>query len=227
MPGKLILKFGDSILGEYPLDKEALTIGRKPNNDITVENLAVSGQHARVITILQDSFLEDMNSTNGTYVNGKLIQKHALQHGDVIKIGKHELHYQNEETAMSDDDMEKTMIIRPSALSAAAQQKAADVGMENAQAMASQGEAPPAGLKLMSGPNEGRSMDLMKALTSLGKPGVQVASISKRPDGYYLTHVEGDKTPTVNDTDVGADAYKLSDGDIVELAGIKIQLFYK
>lgn len=227
MPGKLILKFGDSILGEYPLDKEALTIGRKPNNDITVENLAVSGQHARVITILQDSFLEDLNSTNGTYVNGKLIQKHALQHGDIIKIGKHEISYQNEETAMTDDDMEKTMIIRPSALSAAAQKQTADAGMENAQAMASQGVAKPAGLKLMSGPNAGRSMDLMKALTSLGKPGVQVASISKRPDGYVLTHVEGDNTPTVNGADIGANPYTLDEGDTIELAGIKIQFFYK
>lgn len=227
MPGKLILKFGDSILGEYPLDKETLTIGRKPNNDITVENLAVSGYHARIITILQDSFLEDLNSTNGSYVNGKLVQKHALQHGDVIKLGKHELIYQNEETAMSDDDMEKTMIIRPSALSAAAQAKTADEGLEAAQAMKSQGEAPPAGLKLMSGPNEGRSMDLIKALTSLGKPGVQVASISKRPDGYYLTHVEGATTPKVNDSDVGTTAYKLNDKDTVELAGIKIQFFYK
>lgn len=227
MPGKLILKFGDSILGEYPLDKEALTIGRKPNNDITVENLAVSGQHARVITILQDSFLEDLNSTNGTYVNGKLVQKHALQHGDIIKIGKHEILYQNEETAMSDDDMEKTMIIRPSALSSSAQQQVADAGMENAQAMANQGEAKPAGLELMSGPNAGRSMDLMKALTSLGKPGVQVASISKRPDGYVLTHVEGDKTPTVNDSNIGSSPHTLSDQDVIELAGIKIKFFYK
>lgn len=228
MPGKLILKFGDSILGEYPLDKETLTIGRKPNNDITVENLAVSGHHSRVITILQDSFLEDLNSTNGTYVNGKLIQKHALQHGDVVKIGKHELQYQNEETAMSDDDMEKTMIIRPSALSAAAQQQAADAGMESAQAVAASGsEVKPAGLKLMSGPNAGRSMELKKALTSLGKPGVQVASISKRPDGYVLTHVEGDSHPTVNDNDIGPNPYTLNDGDVVELAGIKIQFNYK
>jgi pSer/pThr/pTyr-binding forkhead associated (FHA) protein len=226
MPGKLILKFGDSILGEYPLDKETLTIGRKPNNDITVENLAVSGHHSRVITILQDSFLEDLNSTNGTYVNGKLIQKHALQHGDVVKIGKHELQYVNEETAMSDDDMEKTMIIRPSALSAAAQQKATDDGMANAQAMQSGGEAKPAGLKLMSGPNAGRSMELKKALTSLGKPGVQVASISKRPDGYILSHVEGDSTPIVNDEDVGASPYTLQEGDVIQLAGIKIQFQY-
>ena len=155
------------------------------------------------------------------------MQKHALQHGDVIKLGKHELLYINEETAMSDDDMEKTMIIRPSALSAAAQAKTADEGMEAAQAMKSQGEAPPAGLKLMSGPNEGRSMDLIKALTSLGKPGVQVASISKRPDGYYVTHVEGATTPRVNDTDVGMEAHKLQDKDMLELAGIKIQFFYK
>jgi len=227
MPGKLILKFGDSILGEYPLDKETLTIGRKPNNDITVENLAVSGHHSRVITILQDSFLEDLNSTNGTYVNGKLIQKHALQHGDIVKIGKHELTYVNEETAMTDDDMEKTMIIRPSALSSTAQQKAADDGMANAQAMASSGEAKPAGLKLMSGPNAGRSMELKKALTSLGKPGVQVASISKRPDGYVLSHVEGDSFPVVNDKDIGAQPYTLNEGDTIQLAGIKIQFQYK
>ncbi len=226
MPGKLILKFGSSTLGEYPLDKESITIGRKPNNDIAVENLAVSGQHARVITILQDSFLEDLNSTNGTYVNGKLIQKHALQHGDSIKVGKHELLYQNAEAAVS-DDVEKTMIIRPSALSTTAQQQAVDVGMQNAQAMLNQGEAKPAGLKLMSGPNAGCSMNLMKALTSLGKPGVQVASISKRPNGYILTHVEGDSTPTVNNANIGAGPYTLNHNDLIELAGIKIQFFYK
>src|SRR5210317_1268814 len=112
MPGKLILKFGDSILGEYPLDKETLTIGRKPNNDITVENLAVSGHHSRVITILQDSFLEDLNSTNGTYVNGKLIQKHALQHGDVITIGHHQLRFADQQTSETEqDEFEKTMVI--------------------------------------------------------------------------------------------------------------------
>ncbi len=226
MSGKLVLKFGSSTLGEYPLDKESITIGRRPNNDIAVENLAVSGQHARIITILQDSFLEDLNSTNGTYVNGKLIQKHALQHGDLIKIGKHELLYQNAESALP-DDVEKTMIIRPSALSSDAQKQAVDVGMRNAQAMASQGEAKPAGLKLMSGPNAGGSMNLIKALTNLGKPGVQVASISKRPDGYILAHVEGNSTPTVNNADIGTGPYTLNHNDMIELAGIKIQFFYK
>ena len=228
MPGKLILQFGGSVIGEYALDKEAITVGRKSINDIAIENLAISGQHAKVVTILQDSFLEDLNSTNGTYVNGKLVQKHALQHGDVIKIGKHELLYQStEEAAMSDDEMEKTMIIRPSALSAEAQQQVADESMQSAQAMASQGVAKPAGIKLISGPNAGRSMMLMKSLTSLGKPGVQVASISKKPDSYVLTHIEGNQTPAVNDNDIGKAPYTLNDQDTIELAGIKIQFFYK
>lgn len=226
MPGKLILKFGSSTLGEYLLDKASITIGRNAGNDIVVDNLAVSGQHARILTILQDSFLEDMDSTNGTYVNGEIIQKHALQHGDLLKIGKHELLYQNQEAGLS-DDVERTMIIRPNSLSSTDQKQVVDEGMQNTQAMASRGEAKPAGLRLMSGPNAGCSMNLMKALTNLGKPGVQVASISKRPEGYILTHVEGNNTPTVNDAEIGAHPYALNHNDMISLAGIKIQFFYK
>ena len=84
MPAKLVLSLNSSVLGEFSLEKERLTIGRRPDNDIQVDNLAVSGQHAAVITILNDSFLEDLDSTNGTYVNGKLIKKHALRDGDVV-----------------------------------------------------------------------------------------------------------------------------------------------
>ena len=84
MSAKLVLSLNASVLGEYGLEKERITIGRKPDNDIQVDNLAVSGQHAAIITILNDSFLEDLDSTNGTFVNGKLIKKHALKNGDVI-----------------------------------------------------------------------------------------------------------------------------------------------
>lgn len=229
MPGKLILKFGDSVLGEYALNKEAITIGRKPDNDIPVENLAVSGRHARIITILNDSFLEDLKSTNGTYVNGKLVQKHALQHGDVVKIGKHELRYVNEDAAETgEDDMEKTMIIRPSALSApAAGDNMGQAAMAAAEELAKRGEPKLASLQLMSGPNAGKTMNLSKALTSLGKPGVQVASISKRPEGYFLTHVEGASHPTVNGRVIGDKAHQLQDKDVIELAGTKLGFFYK
>ena len=119
MPAKLVLSLNASVLGEFSLEKERITIGRKPDNDIQVDNLAVSGQHAAIITILNDSFLEDLDSTNGTFVNGKLIKKHALKNGDVISVGKHELKYVNEE-ASADDDFEKTMIIRPGMASHAA-----------------------------------------------------------------------------------------------------------
>ncbi|GMQ97027.1 MAG: hypothetical protein BMS9Abin15_0717 [Gammaproteobacteria bacterium] len=229
MPGKIVLKFGDSILGEYPLDKETLTIGRKPDCDITVENLAVSGHHSRIITILNDSFLEDLNSTNGTYVNGRLVQKHALQHGDIIKIGKHELRYINEEAAdAAEDDMEKTMVIKPTALKN--EHVAAQMGqaaMAAAQEMAKKGEPKQAGLKLASGPNAGKTMNLTKALTSLGKPGIQVASISKRPEGYFLSHVEGATLPSVNGQPVGETAHELKNNDVIELAGTKLEFYYK
>ena len=104
MPAKLILSLNNSVLGEFPLDKERIIVGRKPENDIQVDNLAVSGQHAAIITILNDSFLEDLDSTNGTFVNGKLVKKHALKHGDVITIGKHELKYVNDEATTDDQD---------------------------------------------------------------------------------------------------------------------------
>jgi len=112
---KLILTHDGNTIGEFELNKEQMTIGRKPENDVQIDNLAVSGQHAKIITILNDSFLEDMNSTNGTYVNGSLVKKHALQDGDTVTIGKHQLRYINKEASAGSDDFEKTMIIRPDA----------------------------------------------------------------------------------------------------------------
>src|SRR5215472_7763833 len=117
--GKLILTLDGQELAQYELEKERYTIGRLADNDIHIDNMAVSGHHALIINILKDSFLEDLNSTNGTYVNGKLIKKHALQEGDVITIGRHALKYASGKPAPAGaaggdaDDFEKTMIIRP------------------------------------------------------------------------------------------------------------------
>ena len=114
---KLILSVDGTVLKEISLSKERTTLGRKPHNDIQVDNLAVSGEHAAIITILNDSFIEDLNSTNGTLVNGKPIKKHFLQNNDVIEIGKHKLKYFNDTPVQSAAaDFERTMIIRkPSA----------------------------------------------------------------------------------------------------------------
>src|SRR3989338_763750 len=138
---KLVLSLNGVMQGEYPLDKERITVGRKPDNDIPIDNLAVSGKHALIITILDDSFLEDLGSTNGSYVNGKLIKKHALKDGDVIAIGKHELKYVNEHATADDDEFEKTMIIKPGSASAAV---AAAKAAEMAVAAAASAAAPPA-----------------------------------------------------------------------------------
>ncbi|MBI4696658.1 MAG: FHA domain-containing protein [Gammaproteobacteria bacterium] len=250
---KLVLSLNGAVQGEFLLNKERMTIGRKPDNDIQIDNLAVSGKHALIITILDDSFLEDLGSTNGTYVNGKLIKKHALRDGDVVGIGKHELKYVNEHATADDEEFEKTMIIRPGSASAAV---AAAKAAEEAGVAAQKQEPPPAArpgptmapaaaaahqpapapaasgmplgrLRVLNGPIAGKELELSKALITLGKPGVQVAVISRRPQGYFLTHIEGDgknnNFPIVNGSAIGPQAYTLRSGDIVELAGIKME----
>lgn len=237
---KLVLSMNGAVLGEFPLDKERISIGRKPDNDIQIDNLAVSGKHALVITILDDSFLEDLGSTNGTYVNGKLVKKHALRNGDVVGLGKHELKYVNEHATADDEEFEKTMIIRPGSASAAvaaarAAEEAAPAPQPAAAAAAAVAtKAPPASggmplgkLQVLNGPIAGKELELTKALITLGKPGTQVAVISRRPQGYFLTHIEGDgkndNYPVVNDKPIGPQAYAIQNGDIIELAGIKME----
>jgi len=228
MPGALVLTLNQSVLGEFPLDKERLLIGRKPENDIQVDNLAVSGQHAAIITILNDSFLEDLDSTNGTFVNGKLVKKHALKHGDVITIGKHELKYVNDEATTDDQDFEKTMIIRPGmashAAAAAKAEETAPPPPAGATSQIADGEMPLGKIQVLSGPGAGKELELKKALITLGRPGVQVAVITRRPQGYFITHVEG-KHPVVNGDAIGAQAHALKDHDVVELAGVKMEFF--
>lgn len=228
MAGSLVLTLNQSVLGEFSLEKERLLIGRKPENDIQVDNLAVSGQHAAIITILNDSFLEDLDSTNGTFVNGKLVKKHALKHGDVITIGKHELKYVNDDATTDDQDFEKTMIIRPGMAShAAAAAKAEETAPPPPTGISSHvaAEDMPLGkIQVLSGPGAGKELELKKALITLGRPGVQVAVITRRPQGYFITHVEG-KHPLVNGDSIGAQAHALKDHDVVELAGVKMEFF--
>jgi FHA domain len=245
---KLVLSMNGAVQGEFQLEKERISLGRKPDNDIQIDNLAVSGKHALIITILDDSFLEDLGSTNGTYVNGKLVKKHALRNGDVIGLGKHELKYINEHATADDEEFEKTMIIRPGSASAAvAAAKAAEQAAAIAPSAPPRPAVPPTGggapkpstsapatggmplgkLQVLNGPIAGKELELTKALITLGKPGTQVAVISRRPQGYFLTHIEGDgkndNFPIVNSAAIGPQAYAIQNGDIIELAGIKME----
>lgn len=229
---KLIISLDGAVLAEYEMSKERYTIGRLPDNDIHIDNMAVSGHHALIINILNDSFLEDLNSTNGTYVNGRLIKKYALQNDDVITIGRHTLRYVSSATATSragnDDEFERTMIIRPGA----------GPSLENVnRALRGSGQAPletdaqkrlpRARLQVLDGAFAGKELELNKALTTLGRPGVQVAAITRRSDGFFVVPVEGDGStpPRVNDSAVGREGRKLQDRDVIELAGVEMGFY--
>ncbi len=230
--GKLIVSDSNGQTKEYTLDKERVTIGRHQDNDIPLNDKAVSGHHAVVITILQDSFLEDLDSTNGTQVNGRQIAKHPLSHGDVISVGRNTLRYEGE--AAGSDEFERTMILKPGQFGAAFD---AQVNKATSAPAAASAAAPPppvaaparapmlAKLRVASGPNAGKELELSKALTTIGKPGVQVAAITRRADGYYIVHVGGESggpRPLVNGQQIDAQARKLINNDTVELAGTKM-----
>jgi pSer/pThr/pTyr-binding forkhead associated (FHA) protein len=237
--GKLIVTDSTGQTKEYPLNKERVTIGRHADNDIALNDKAVSGHHAVVITILQDSFLEDLDSTNGTQVNGKQIAKHPLSHNDLISVGRNTLRYEGEGQG-ADDDFERTMILKPGQFGAAF-----DAQVSKAATSAPAPGAPPAAapstaaapslgntmkpvlgkLRVASGPNQGKELELSKALTTIGKPGVQVAAITRRADGYYIVHVGGQSgsgKPLVNGQPIDAQARKLNHNDVVELAGTQM-----
>jgi pSer/pThr/pTyr-binding forkhead associated (FHA) protein len=227
---RLILSLDSTVLAEYNMNKERYTIGRLPDNDIRIDNPAVSGHHSLIINILNDSFLEDLNSTNGTYVNGKLIKKHALQHGDVITAGHHQLRFVEDDEAQQ-DEFEKTMVIQPSARPIERIRAAVtDAGTTGSRRSISNG-APAikkAKLQVLSGAFAGRELELTKALTTLGRPGVQVAAITRRAEGYFIVHVDSEGSenfPLVNGAKIGAQARKLSDNDVIQLAGVKMGFF--
>lgn len=241
---RLILTLEGQALAEYNMSKERYTVGRLPDNDVRIDNAAVSGHHALIINILNDSFLEDLNSTNGTYVNGKLIKKHALQHGDVITVGHHQLRFVDSQVeGDGSDDFAKTLVIQANdatddRLPSLAVRPANPPALAPAMAAPSSPTPPTvavavphhrnARVQVLSGPFAGREMELTKVLTTLGRPGVQVAAITRRADAHYLVHVEGSAPngfPLVNGNSIGAQAHRLRDNDVISLAGVKMGFF--
>jgi len=249
MAAKLILSMDGAVLKEYPLNKERMTIGRKQHNDIAIDNLAVSGEHAAIVTILNDSFLEDLDSTNGLEVNGTPTKKHFLQNNDVIGIGKYKLKYINDQVTQSTPaDFEKTMVLRsPVKQTAPGATKPAEVtsftktqtdlnkpavetSLEKTGKLDALKPAAPAQVavvQILTGSNAGKELELTKNLTTLGKPGVQVAVLTRRPHGFFITHVEGANHPTVNGMALSDQSHQLNDHDVIELAGVKMEFYYK
>jgi pSer/pThr/pTyr-binding forkhead associated (FHA) protein len=215
---KMIVSIDGVVIKEVQLSKDRTTLGRRPYNDIVIDNLAVSGEHAVLLMTGNDVHLEDLNSTNGTYVNGKAVKKQLLQNSDTIEIGKYKIKYINEAPGAT---FEKTMIIKPGSIPPAA--PAQPHAPAPAPTAASAEAAVRGSIKVLSGAAAGREVALVKVVTTIGKPGVAVASITKRPQGFVVSHVEGATRPSVNGTVIGAEPVPLRHGDLLELAGTQMQ----
>lgn len=210
---KMIVSIDGVVIKEVPLTKERTTLGRRPYNDIVIDNLAVSGEHAVVHMRDDDVEIEDLGSTNGTYVNGKQAKRQALFNGDIIEVGKYKVRFLHEERP---PDFEKTMIFKPGMMPPSLASRPAPA----AQSIS-------AYIKVLSGAASGREVDLTKIVTTIGKPGVAVASITKRPHGFVLTHVEGNLPPSLNGNAIGANPTPLQSGDVLELAGTQMQFMQR
>jgi pSer/pThr/pTyr-binding forkhead associated (FHA) protein len=222
--GKLVVSLDGVVIKEVQLTKDKTTLGRRPYNDIVIDNLAVSGEHAVLQMVGADVFIEDLNSTNGTYINGKAIKKQLLTHNDTVEIGKYKIKYLVDESS----DYEKTMIMRPGGGVASSPMPLSGSGVSSGFGALGAVPAPqpvmqPASIKVLNGAAAGREVVLTKVVTTVGKPGVQVASITKRPNGYAFAHVEGATKPSINGVPIVGDSVPLRNGDVIELAGTQMQ----
>jgi pSer/pThr/pTyr-binding forkhead associated (FHA) protein len=225
---KLIVSIDGVVIKEVQLTKDRTTLGRRPYNDIVIDNLAVSGEHAVVLMVGHEVHLEDLNSTNGTYINGKAARKQVLQNNDLVEVGKYKLKFINETT---ETGFEKTTMARPGMLGTP--QPSSGSGNLNRRATDHSAPIPladaetinlnHAAIKVLTGAAAGREVTLTKVVTTLGKPGVAVAAITRRPHGYVVGHVEGHELPTLNATPIGATPVALKHGDVLHLAGTQMQ----
>jgi pSer/pThr/pTyr-binding forkhead associated (FHA) protein len=216
---KMIVSIDGVVIKEVQLTKDRTTLGRRPYNDVVIDNLAVSGEHAVLQMSGNEVYLEDLNSTNGTYVNGKAVKKQLLQNGDTVEIGKYKIKYINEAAGPT---FEKTMILKAGAVIAPAAKAAP--GASAAAHAADAATAPlKATIKVLSGAAAGREVPLVKVVTTIGKPGVAVAAITRRPQGFVVAHVEGGNKPTLNGASISAEPVTLKNGDLLELAGTQMQ----
>jgi pSer/pThr/pTyr-binding forkhead associated (FHA) protein len=240
--GKLVVSLDGVVIKEVQITKDKTTLGRRPYNDIVIDNLAVSGEHAVLQMVGADVFIEDLNSTNGTYINGKAIKKQLLTHNDTVEIGKYKIKYLVDDS----NDYEKTLIMRPPASQQPAHAPppfaAQNVMQSGHPGLGLGGAAPAPGggsyvnaaaggtaalIKVLNGAAAGREVVLTKIVTTVGKPGVQVASITKRPTGYAFAHVEGTTKPSINGSPLVGDSVPLRNGDVIELAGTQMQFIYR
>lgn len=213
---KIIVSLDDNMIKVVPLNKDRMTLGRRPYNDIVVDNLAVSGEHAALQVIGHEYFIEDLNSTNGTFINEQKIKRQILKNGDTIEIGKYAIKYvQDGENPLSTALSEADMAIQAANNGSEVEKRQLFENTKFAEAYVA--------IKILSGASTGKELPLVKVVTTIGKPGEAVIAITKRPKSYMVAHVEGATRPTLNGVTFGIDATPLKNGDLLELAGTAMQ----
>jgi pSer/pThr/pTyr-binding forkhead associated (FHA) protein len=228
--GKIAVSLDNNVLQDIPLHKERITIGRRSHNDVVLDMRAVSAEHAAIVTVLHNSFIEDLDSTNGTQVNGQVVRKHYLQHGDLIQIGKYKIAYSSEglpvhadpAAGIANDFPDTESLVEPSE-PVVSQQK----GQTAIAGVVGGVPQPMPVIRVVSGPAAGKEMILTKSLTTIGRPGVQVAVITRRPQGFLITHVEGYSTPLVDGVNIGTAAHPVVSGSKINLSGTELEFLLR
>lgn len=217
---KIIVSLDDNTIKIVPLNKDRMTLGRRPYNDIVVDNLAVSGEHAALQVIGLDYFIEDLNSTNGTFINAQKIKRQILKSGDLIEIGKYSIKYVQEGTDSNTTEKSDANLSGV----AANDESESEAESEKRQLFENTKFAEEyVAIKIVSGASTGKELPLVKVVTTIGKPGEAVIAITKRPKSFMVVHVEGAMRPTLNGVTFGIEAVPLKNGDLLELAGTAMQ----
>ena len=227
---KLVISVDGVVVKEAQLTKDRTTLGRRPYNDIVIDHLAVSGEHAVILMQNGDVILQDCHSTNGTYVNGARITSQKLADRDRIEVGRYKIDYHATGSARATPSMPQTPPAKPASSPAApapAQQAAgaasafAATGFQDSRPAAPKKAGPC--VRVLNGSATGRELLLTKDVTTIGKPGVSVASITRKPQGFELALMEGAYVPTVNGVALDDGPIMLRNHDRIELAGIRME----
>lgn len=221
---KLVVSLDGMVEGHFFLDKERFTMGRTPTSDIFLDHPGVSNLHAVIVTMSNDHVLEDLSSTNGTVVNGEKITKHILQNNDVIELSMYQLKYINQR-ATSDMDFDKTMITTVALAETDKLSEKPLLATAVSSARSVKTSFPLGGMKYLNGELSGQDAIIDAPLKTFGEPHAQAMMISRRPHGYYVTHVVGRKTPKVNGKSIGTQPVLLQDKDRVDMAEVQLEFF--
>ena len=218
---KLIMTLDGAILREYMIDKDSISIGRKHGNDIQLNDLTVSGRHSLITVAGQNTYVDDLGSTNGTLLNGARIAKSLLKHGDIIQVGNYQFTY------FSDDEekYEPTMFLR-------AEIEDTQVMQTNPPTPSDVKGEPLAAVKILNGPLKGKVLELRKPFNTLGFNGIKMAMIARTSTGYSISTIQNNKlrrandTPSINGKVMASEFVILRSNDVIELAGTQMQFFY-